>query len=484
MIRVAAISATLLLSACSATATVIPGKGVSPINDPTHVGDLPAADGPSGIKPGAPPATGTVKNTDGSDIDKLELLAINDIVEYWQQTYPGTGFKSTFKPVPNLLSYDSRDPNGIKVCGGNTSGEINAFYCSKSNVMAWDRGVFVPTARKYFGDVAASAGLLGHEYGHAIQTMAKLVKRNTPTVVREQQADCFAGAYLHYVAAGDSKRFQLSTGDGLNHVLAALITSRDPTIGPDDTELLEQGHGTALDRVSAFQIGFGSGPSACGEIDMKNVESRREGIPMELDTEPDKEDQRRGADVPLDNGTFTLLSEILGVLFHPQHQPTLSFDPPSCTDAKPSAPASYCPATNTISLDVPALQQMGKPQDELAQKQLLQGDNTALSVVVSRYMMALQHERGAALDTGSAALRTACLTAVAEKELGKPVQVPSGGQLVLSAGDLDKAVAGLLTNGLAASDVNGTSVPAGFTRIAAFRAGLASDQDGCYQRFS
>ena len=51
------------------------------------------------------------------------------------------------------------------------------------------------------------------------------------------------------------------------------------------------------------------------------------------------------------------------------------------------------------------------------------------------------------------------------------------------AGDLDKAVAGLLTNGYVATAVDGQGVPAAFTRIAAFRAGLATDDEGCYKRY-
>lgn len=53
----------------------------------------------------------------------------------------------------------------------------------------------------------------------------------------------------------------------------------------------------------------------------------------------------------------------------------------------------------------------------------------------------------------------------------------------MTAGDLDEAVAGLLTNGLAAGDVNGESVPAGFSRIDAYRTGVLGDLDRCLQRF-
>ena len=59
-----------------------------------------------------------------------------------------------------------------------------------------------------------------------------------------------------------------------------------------------------------------------------------------------------------------------------------------------------------------------------------------------------------------------------------------GRDLTLTAGDLDEAVAGLLTNGLVASNVNGDTVPAGFTRLVAFRSGHGGDADLCYTRYT
>ena len=55
--------------------------------------------------------------------------------------------------------------------------------------------------------------------------------------------------------------------------------------------------------------------------------------------------------------------------------------------------------------------------------------------------------------------------------------------VVAEPGDVDEAVSGLLTNGLAAGDVNGESVPAGFSRIDAFRVGVLGDVNRCYKRF-
>ena len=115
---------------------------------------------------------------------------------------------------------------------------------------------------------------------------------------------------------------------------------------------------------------------------------------------------------------------------------------------------------------------------------MLSGDNTAYSVLMSRYMMSLQHQRGGlVLDNAEAGLRTACLTGVATTKLADGVSTPDGNTVALTAGDLDEAVAGLLTNGLAAGDVNGEPVPAGFSRIDAFRIGVLGDQDRCLKRF-
>ena len=75
------------------------------------------------------------------------------------------------------------------------------------------------------------------------------------------------------------------------------------------------------------------------------------------------------------------------------------------------------------------------------------------------------------------------ITGVATTKLSKTVTTPGGDTVALTAGDIDEAVSGLLTNGLAAGDVNGESVPAGFSRIDAFRVGVLGDEGRCYKRF-
>ena len=58
---------------------------------------------------------------------------------------------------------------------------------------------------------------------------------------------------------------------------------------------------------------------------------------------------------------------------------------------------------------------------------------------------------------------------------------PDGNTIALTAGDVDEAVSGILKNGLVASDVNGESVPSGFSRIDAFRVGVLGDTDAMLQ---
>jgi predicted metalloprotease len=465
----------LLVASCGSP-TVLEGRALSMLWDPNRVGGLPATDGPSGPRPNAPQPTGTVQNTDNGQIDHLALLAISDIEDFWQQNY-SESLQGTFTPISTLVSYDSKSPKSPQLCGAQTYRMVNAFYCPPKDLMAWDRGSLIPGAMKYFGDVSVNA-VLAHEYGHALQNMAKLVGPTTPGLVAEQQADCFSGTYVRWVAEGKSPRFTLNTTDGLDHVLAGAIDLRDPIMTVEDVS--SDPHGSALDRVSAFQIGFDTGAAGCSEIDMNEINQRRGDLPTSLQVDP--EGNVDTGESPINDDTLSTLTELLETIFSPANPPTLSTDAANCPDAQLSKPASYCPATNTISVDMPALQQMGAPADE-SELVLLQGDNTALSVVTSRYMLALQHERNLPLDTPAGALRTACLTGVAQSKMAEPVDLPSGKSLVLSAGDVDEAISGLLTNGLVASDTNGKSVPAGFTRILAYRSGLVGDADGCYQRF-
>jgi len=464
----------LLLPACT---TTLQGKAVSVFDDPFHVAGMPASDGPTGLRPDAHGDVRDVEGTDNGQIDKLAANAVSDIEEYWGQVF-GDTFDGQFEPVKALISWDANGFDPTTFCGEDTYGLVNAAFCFDDETIGWDRGELMPSLRKANGDMGV-AMVLAHEYGHAIQHQAGLTNKKTPTLVSEQQADCFAGTYMRWVAEDKSPRFTLSTGDGLNNVLAAVIAFRDPLMAEDDPEAGVDEHGSAFERLSAFQFGFTDGPSACAAIDMREIGQRRGDLPVLL-----PEDQT--GELPVTEESARSIVDAMGIVFTPANPPQLSFkasDAEKCPDARPSPPASFCPATNTIVVDLPELQAMGTQSDD-EDGGLASGDNTAYSVLVSRYMQALQHARGRVLlDNAEAALRTACLTGVATVKMSKTITTPDGNTIALTAGDVDEAVSGILTNGLAASDVNGESVPSGFSRIDAFRVGVLGDQDRCFKRF-
>jgi len=463
----------LLLASCAKT---LDGNPVSVFEDPFKVAGLQAMDGPTGLRTDATERSRDVENSDGGKIDEIAGQSVSDIEEFWDTAY-GETFQGSFNPIDELISWDANDYEGI-FCEEETYGLVNAAFCPLDNTVGWDRGELMPSLRRGYGDMAITM-VLAHEYGHAIQKQAKLNKRGTPTLVAEQQADCFAGVYMRWVAEGNSRRFTLSTGDGLNSLLAGMISFRDPLLQDDIFSDGGDEHGSAFERVSAFQFGFTDGASSCAAIDAKEIGQRRGDLPVELQ-------QDQTGEWPVSEESVKAVIDAMNIMFTPANPPNLSFDADSastCPDARPSPPASYCPATNTIAVDLPALAKMGT-STEGESSMLLSGDNTAYSVLMSRYMLAIQQEQGGLiLDNAEAGLRTACLTGVATTMLSREVSTPDGNTVALTAGDIDEAVSGLLTNGLAASDVNGETVPAGFSRIDAFRIGVLGDEDRCIKRF-
>jgi predicted metalloprotease len=471
---IAAACVALTLAGCS-QAAALDGRAVSMRYDPYRVAGLPTSDGPSGPRTAPPSAAHRVQNTDDGQIDRQALSAVDDIEDFWRQHY-SDAFAGTFTPVSRLVSVDPRTSDTI--CGEQASAfDFNALYCAPDDLIAWDRIDLMPVAKEFFGDMTIN-GLLAHEYGHALQTRAGLVgEQKSSILVREQQADCMAGVYMRWVAEGRSSRFTINTTRALDQVMAGAIAGRDPVSTFDTMSLDPPSHGTALDRVSAFQTGFDVGADGCAAIDSAEIEQRRGNLPPSLFDPASPQ-----SDITIDEQTLATLMELLDQIFAPANPPKLSTTGEGCS-ATQQQPVAYCADTNTIGVDLPTLRRLGAPADE-SDFVLLQGDNTALSMVTSRYVLALQQEKGLALNTPVAAMRTACLTGVAQRKMADPISGPSGNKLVLGAGDLDEAVSGLLTNPIVATDVNGTPVPSGFTRILAFRTGLLGNADDCYQRFA
>ncbi len=105
-----------------------------------------------------------------------------------------------------------------------------------------------------------------------------------PTLLKEQQADCFAGAWTKRVADGDAEKIKLKGGN-LDGALAAMIQFRDP-VGTGANE--EGAHGSGFDRTNVFQTGFDGGAEAC--VDFFTNPPPVVEIPLH---EPGRGEQRR-----------------------------------------------------------------------------------------------------------------------------------------------------------------------------------------------
>ncbi|EHI42753.1 metallopeptidase [Rhodococcus opacus PD630] len=466
--------AAVVLSGCTRS---VDGEAASIYDDPFKVAGLDATSGPSGARKGVADADVPVTGTDGGEIDTMAANAVSDIEDYWRTEFPAL-FQRKFEPVEELISWDPREADGPRFCGDSTEELLNAGYCSTDHTIGWDRALLLPEVVEKFGVVAA-VFVLAHEYGHAVQTKAGIAEENVGGgIVREQQADCFAGAFMRYIAEDKATHFTLNTSDGLNKVLASAVA-----IGDTDPNDPDNVHGSAFERVTATQIGFTDGPASCTRIDEKEIDSRRADLPQRFADESDD------GELPVTEEALEAFFTSFQQIFDLSDPPTLQLDGADldCADAEATEPVSYCPATNTIGVSVDALAERGTPgrpgRRELFQTKLT-GDYNAYVLLASRYTLALQRDRGNDLHSPQTALRAACLSGVITSALSpdSPATLEAG-SVWLSPGDLDEAVSGLLTDGLAASDVNGETVPSGFSRVDAFRTGVLGGEQACEGRY-
>jgi predicted metalloprotease len=140
----------------------------------------------------------------------------------------------------------------------------NAFYCPGDDLIAWDdEGLFPRLAEKH-GNLLLAV-VLAHEWGHAIQYRANLTY-DLDTITAEQQADCFAGAWLADLDPKEPSEAKLAAlrDKGLDEVLSGFVEFRD-YVGLD--QRFAGSHGTAFDRIRAFQEGYEDGPKICANYE-------------------------------------------------------------------------------------------------------------------------------------------------------------------------------------------------------------------------
>ncbi|MFC4856641.1 aminopeptidase [Actinophytocola glycyrrhizae] len=463
----------------------VAGTPVADGIDPTDAGGLEVTDGPTGPRDGVEDAKLEVENTDGGEMDRLAANAVADLYDYWETEMPANFEDQKFNRIERLVSYDS-EGEVLTLCGASTKQFQNAFYCGGGgeDMIAWDRGVLLPMLAENFDPISV-VGVLAHEMGHAVQFRLgekSNINQSTPTIVREQQADCYMGNFMRYVAEGKAKHFELNTGSGLNQILATLFFIRDPA-GFD--HMTEGAHGLAFDRVYAFQEGFTTkDPGRCADMTVEEINGRI------AEKERSEKDEQSGGEAALNDKTLGLLQDSLDKAFEDNgaEQPEITENGSKCDEGESTSPATYCAEENIVGIDLDKLKQIAEPPAEGAepgQQGAGIGDFAAFAEIASRYTLAIQKQVGANLEDRNAGLRTACLTGAWTETTIDDDPNTTDDKLHLAVGDLDEAVAELLQDdSLIAADVNGKQVKAGFARVAAFRVGYFEGSGECTKQFA
>lgn len=380
-----------------------------------------------------------VHGTDGSDTDRLAATTVTDVQQYWSEQFPAT-FGTSWRPLDGgFFSVDTTTEGGAPPPCSRSAGSVegNAYYCAAVDVIGWDRSALLPVLRERYGE-ASVVVVLAHELGHAVQqrsgTDIGSAQHLADPLRAETSADCYAGSFLRWVTDGGSDRLRI-TPQQLDGALRALIVFRDPlTAGSAGTDV----HGTAFDRISAFQDGYQRGPRQCAET---------------TGSTPPLPEAGTG---PADGATTAYFADL--VARHGGH-----WQPPRAAPATEECtgrPVAYCTRPPRIAVDQAALTALNHDI----------GDQAGPTLLASRHALAALDALGGPTTGRSAGERASCLTGAYTASLAGRG---------LSTGDLDEAVEVLLTDDTASRDAEGTSALSGFDRLASFRAGVHGGDAAC-----
>jgi len=425
------------------------------------------------------------------EYDGFLTAAFGDIQAFWAEAFPEAYGGQAFEPLSGGIyaAYPDRQAP-IPGCGQPQSSyqdvaEGAAFYCIAGDFMAYDDAGALPGLVDLLGKEAVAI-VLAHEFGHAIQ--ARSGEWNNSVVLKEQQADCFAGAWTAHAASGGSDLITFDDAD-VKAGLIAMIYVRDPIEGAGLND--PDAHGTGFDRVGAFQDGFVGGATRCVpfftsppslvNIPFDPSDPNAGNLPL-IDPAPD------ATNGPSDIVTLIPLSLQLfweqlaaanSVAFT---APTVAGFPtagpfPSCAGIDETAYKDnvvFCAADNTIYWD----------QDVMLELSLdsLTGDMSVGYLLSNAYSEAVQTALGSPRTGEPRALFNDCLTGawVAYIVPDSTGSIPNDGRtdtLQLSAGDLDEAIVTAIGRSDVSTDTN--IVGSAFEKIDAFRKGVLGGLNVC-----
>jgi predicted metalloprotease len=444
----------LLLAGCSAE--VVVGQASPGLGEPV---DVTAEEFP-------------ITGVSDSGIDQVARNALADLEAFWSTAYPEF-FDEEYTPLENgYFSVDSEavdsgayPETGIGCEESPTTPDSvagNAFYDPSCDLIAYDRALLDELSSEY-GRFLVPV-VMAHEFGHAMQGRFGFSERG---IQDETQADCLAGAWTGWVAAGESEHVSLRVPD-LDDVLRGyLLLGDDVGSDPNDT----QAHGSYFDRVSAFYEGFDGGVAPCRD----DFGEDRLFTAAAFSTD---EEYASGGDAD-----FSLIVEWVAITlpeFWSEVFPSAfdaDFTPPAIEAFQGTAPdcagvedrdLGYCAAEATVYIDetdlaVPAY-------DEI-------GDFALATAMALPYSLAVREQAGLSVDDGAATRAAVCLTGWYQAQWynGEFADSIDG---VISPGDIDEAVQFLLEYGVR-EEVFPNLDASGFELIGAFRTGFLEGGDAC-----
>lgn len=414
--------------------------------------------------------------------DDLVRNTVAELDCWWSDVYPEL-YGGEYEPLQGgvLPAYPERE-DPLPGCGSSETTypqakEMVAFYCPEGDFILYDDGDDGPFASvvREVGNVTLPV-MLAHEWGHAIQKRQGVF--NDPsltTVVTEQQADCFSGAFIARARDGDVPGVELTDAD-VNNSLIAMIAIQDP---PGFNQQDPGGHGTGFDRINAYQHGYFNGVDGCQPlIDdplplMPNAfvggGSTNGNAPWGYDDDelldflPESANTYwpaafRGSGlefpaldlVPVDDASEADCSDLLGDVDNG---------------------AAYCPSSNEVYFDEPYAREL---YDEF-------GDFSVGYLLGSAWADAAQERLDSELTGEERALVNDCLTgswvsAMLPNELG----LPTVGNATIEPGDLEEVVLTMLQIGDESRDENIVGSP--FEKVDYFRTGAIGTLDACQER--
>jgi hypothetical protein len=312
------------------------------------------------------------------------------------------------------------------------------------------------------------------------------------TIYTEQQADCFAGAWTGQAYRGESPLLRLGDAD-VRAGLIAMLEVRDP-VGTD--QFIEGGHGSAFDRVGAFQEGFVNGAQRCSELlddplplmpnrFQSRADLNREGnasYDCSDDSSPDCTPAPEFLADDLNNFWQTQLGSDFPTL---AETPSDSIDTFGCTDgARLADDVLLCPSQNAVVYDEPDVKDLYRQF----------GDFTLGYFYGVAWAERAQELEGSALQGEQRALLDDCYTGAWVRDItpdpnsGLPTRTGDRDgdgvddiPVTSSPGDLDEAIRMAILFGDAGANINQVGSP--FEKIASFRAGVLGGIDACNAQF-